>query len=162
LNDSKAGNSKLKSTKNATPYRIVISAHNQCDRNPILQNIRFSDPCYALTTLDISYVLCRSTMHEYFPNNAKQNAVMVDHLWSLDCPEHRCLYALFAIKRFFNANSCSGNYQINADVTRIVPDIKKPSSAAGFFWSYSRSCLVELIFNVANGCVDQFVRCCRC
>ena len=72
-------------------------------------------------------------MHEYFPNNAKQNAVMADHLWSLDFPEHRCLYALYAIKRFFNANSCSGNYQINADVTGIVQDIKNPALRPGSF-----------------------------
>jgi len=44
-----------------------------------------------------------------------------------------CLYALYAFKRVFNANSCSGNYQINTNVTGIVPDIKKPSSTAGFF-----------------------------
>jgi hypothetical protein len=58
---------------------------------------------------------------------------MADHLWSLDCPEHRCLYALYAIKRFFNANSCSGNYQINADVTGIVQDIKNPALRLGSF-----------------------------
>ena len=42
-------------------------------------------------------------------------------------------HALYAIERFFNANSCSGNYQINTDVTGTVPDTKKPSSTAGFF-----------------------------
>ena len=72
-------------------------------------------------------------MHEYFQNDATQNSVMAHHLWNLDFAEHRCLYALYAFKRVFNANSCSGNYQINADVTGTVPDTKKPSSAAGFF-----------------------------
>ena len=78
-------------------------------------------------------VFCRSTMHEYFTKDAKQNTVMADQLCCHACPEHRCLYALYAIKRFFNANSCSGNYQTNTNVTGIVPDIKKPSSTAGFF-----------------------------
>ena len=133
MNDSEAGNSKLKSTKNATLYRISISAVDQSDGTPILQNTRFSDSCHARTVLGIGCVFRRSTMHEYFPNDAKQNSVMADHLWSLDCAEHRCLYALYAFERLFNANSCSGNYQINADVTGIVPDIKKPSSMAGFF-----------------------------
>jgi hypothetical protein len=72
-------------------------------------------------------------MHEYFQNDATQNSVMAHHLWNLYFAEHRCLYALYAIKRVFNANSCSGNYQINTNVTGIVPDIKKPSSTAGFF-----------------------------
>ena len=45
-------------------------------------------------------VFRRSTMHEYFPNDAKQNSVMADYLWRLNCAEHRCLYALYAIKRF--------------------------------------------------------------
>ena len=72
-------------------------------------------------------------MHEYFPNDAKQNSVMANDLWNLYCPEHRCLYALYALERLFNANSCSENYQIIEDVTGTVPDTKKPSSAAGFF-----------------------------
>ena len=72
-------------------------------------------------------------MHEYFPNEAKQNSVVANDLWSLDCPAHRGLYALFAFERLFNANSCFGNYQISADLTGIVTDTKKPSSAAGFF-----------------------------
>ena len=64
-------------------------------------------------------------MHEYFPNDAKQNSVMANDLWNLYCPEHRCLYALYAFERLFNANSCSENYQINEDVTGTVPDTKK-------------------------------------
>jgi hypothetical protein len=63
-------------------------------------------------------------MHEYFQNDATQNSVMAHHLWNLDFAEHRCLYALYAFKRIFNANSCSGNYQINTNVTGIVPDKK--------------------------------------
>jgi len=43
-------------------------------------------------------------------------------------------FTLFTqLSAFSNASSCSGNYQINADVTGTVPDTKKPSSAAGFF-----------------------------
>ena len=72
-------------------------------------------------------------MNECFPNEAKQNAVMADHLWSLGFPEHHCLYISYAFERVFNANSCTGNFQINADMTGIVPDTKKPSSVAGFF-----------------------------
>jgi hypothetical protein len=72
-------------------------------------------------------------MHEYFPNEAKQNSVVANNLWSLDCPEHRCIHAPIAFERLFNAISCSGNYKINADVTGIVTDRKKPSSTAGFF-----------------------------
>ena len=68
-----------------------------------------------------------------FRNDAKQNSVMANDLWSLDCPKHHRLYAPYAFERLFNANSCSGNYQINTDVTGIVPNIKKPSSTAGFF-----------------------------
>ena len=64
-------------------------------------------------------------MHEYFQNDATQNSVIAHHLWNLDFAEHRCLYALYAFKRVFNANSCSGNYQINTNVTGIVPDRKK-------------------------------------
>ena len=78
-------------------------------------------------------VFCRSTMHEYFPNDAKQNSVMANDLWSLDCPKHRCICVPYAFERLFNANSCSGNHQINADVMGTVPDTKKPSSTAGFF-----------------------------
>ena len=78
-------------------------------------------------------VFCRSTMHEYFTNDAKQNTVMADQLCCHACTEHRYLYAIYAIKRFFNANSGSGNYKINADVMGTVPDTKKPSSKAGFF-----------------------------
>ena len=74
-----------------------------------------------------------STIHEYFPIDAKQNTVMADQLCCHACPEHRCFCAPYASKRVFNANSCSGNYQINTNVTGIVPDIKKPSSTAGFF-----------------------------
>ena len=83
--------------------------------------------------MGIGSVYGRSTMHEYFPNDPKQNFVMVDHLWTLNCTEHRCLYALYAFERFFNANNCFGNYRISADVTGTVPDTKKPSSTAGFF-----------------------------
>ena len=101
--------------------------------HPIPQNTRFSDPSHAHTFLGIGCVFCRSTMHEYFPNDAKQNFVMADHLWRLNCPKHRCLYALYAFERVFNTNSCFGNHQINADVTGTVPDTKKPSSTAGFF-----------------------------
>ena len=72
-------------------------------------------------------------MHEYFPNDAKQNSVMADHLWRLNCAEHRCLYALYAFKRVFNANNCFGNYQINTDVTGIVPDTKNPAQRLGSF-----------------------------
>jgi len=72
-------------------------------------------------------------MHEYFQNDAIQNSVMAHYLWNFDFAEHRCLHAIYAFKRVFNANSCSENYQININVTGIVPDIKKPSSAAGFF-----------------------------
>jgi hypothetical protein len=71
LNDRTAGNSKLKSAKNATLYRIAISAHNQCDGTPILQDTRFFASCHARTFLGIGCVFRRSTMHEYFPNDAK-------------------------------------------------------------------------------------------
>jgi hypothetical protein len=50
---------------------------------------------------------------------------MAVHIWNLNCPKHRGLYALFAFERLFNANSCFGNYQISADVTGIVTDTKK-------------------------------------
>ena len=133
MNDSKAGNSKLNSTKNATLYRIALSAVNQSDGIPILQNTRFSDSGHARTVLGIGCVFRRSTMHECFPNDAKQNSVMANDLWSLDWPKHHRLYAPYAFERLFNANSCSGNYQINTDVTGIVPNIKKPSAMAGFF-----------------------------
>ena len=63
-------------------------------------------------------------MHEYFPNEAKQNSVVSNDLWSLDCAEHRCIHAPIAFKRLFNASSCSGNYKINADMTGTVPDKK--------------------------------------
>ena len=66
-----------------------------------------------------------SEMHEYFPIDAKQNTVMADQLCCHACPEHRCLCAPYASKRVFNANSGSGNYKINEDVTGIVPDTKK-------------------------------------
>jgi hypothetical protein len=72
-------------------------------------------------------------MHEYFPIDAKPNTVLAGHLWSLNYPEHRCLYAPYAFKRVFNANSPTGNYQINADLMETGPDTKKPSSTAGFF-----------------------------
>ena len=72
-------------------------------------------------------------MHEYFQNDATQTSVMAHHLWNLDFAEHRCVYALYAFKRVFNANSPTGNYQINADVMETGPDTKKPSSTAGFF-----------------------------
>jgi len=91
LNDKKSGNAKLKPTKNAALYRISISAHNQFGSTPLLQNTRFSDPCLALTILGVGCIFCRSTMYECFPNEAKQNAVMADHLWSLGFPEHHCL-----------------------------------------------------------------------
>ena len=125
MNESEAGNSKLKSTKNATIYRIAISAVDQCNRIQFLPNTRFSDPCHARTVLGIGCVYDRSTMHEYFPHDATQNFVMADHLWTLNCPKHRCLYALYAFECLFNANSCFGNYQISADVTGTVPDTKK-------------------------------------
>ena len=64
-------------------------------------------------------------MHEYFPIDAKPNTVLAGHLWSLNYPEHRCLYAPYAFKRVFNANSPIGNYQINADVMETGPDTKK-------------------------------------
>ena len=133
MNGSNTDNSKLKSTNTASVYRISVSAHNQCDRTPIPQNTRISAPCHALTILGIGCVFCRSKMHDYFPNDAKQNSVVANDLWCLDCPEHRCLYAPYAFERVFNANSCTGNYQINADVTGTAPDTKKPSSTAGFF-----------------------------
>ena len=72
-------------------------------------------------------------MHEYFQNDATQNSVMAHHLWNLYFAEHRCLYAPYAFKRVFNANSPTGNYQINADLMETGPDTKKPSSTAGFF-----------------------------
>ena len=75
----------------------------------------------------------RSTMHEYFPNEAKQNSVVSNDLWSLDCAEHRCIHAPNEFERLFNANSGTRNFQINADVKGIVTDRKKPSSTAGFF-----------------------------
>ena len=78
-------------------------------------------------------VFCRTTMHEYFPNDAKQNSVMVNDLWSPDCAEHRCLYAHYAFERFFNTNSCSGNYQIGADMTGTDPDKKNPAQRLGSF-----------------------------
>ena len=78
-------------------------------------------------------VFCRSTMHEYFTNDAKQNSVMANDLRSLNCPKHCCLYVPCAFERLFNANNCFGNYQISADVTGTDPDTKKPSSMAGFF-----------------------------
>ena len=72
-------------------------------------------------------------MHEYFPNEAKQNSVVANDLWSLDCTEHRCIHAPIAFDRLFNASSCSGNYHINADVTGIVPDRKNPAQRLGSF-----------------------------
>jgi hypothetical protein len=72
-------------------------------------------------------------MHEYFPNKAKQNSVVSNDLWSLDCAEHCCIHVPIAFERLFNANSGTRNFQINADVTGIVTDRKKPSSTAGFF-----------------------------
>ena len=133
MNDSEAGNLKLKSTKNATPYRIAISAVNQSDGTPMLQNTRFSDPCHERTILGIGCVYGRSTMHEYLPNDAKQNFVMADHLWRLNCTEHRCLYALYAFERLFNARCCFGNCQISADVTGTDPDTKNPAQRLGSF-----------------------------
>ena len=162
MNNSEAGNSKLKSTNNAARYQISVSAVDQCNRIQFPLNTRFSDPCHARTILGIGCVYGRSTMHEYLPNDAKQNFVMADHLWRLNCTEHRCLYALYAFERLFNASCCFGNCQISADVTGTDPDTKKPSSTAGSFQSYSSKCLVKLVFNVADGCVDQFVRGCRC
>ena len=59
---------------------------------------------------------------------------MAVHIWNLNCPKHRGLYALFAFERLFNANSCFGNYQISADVTGIVTDTKKnPARRLGSF-----------------------------
>ena len=64
-------------------------------------------------------------MHEYFPNEAKQNSVVSNDLWSLDCAEHRCIHAPIAFERLFNASSDTRNFQINADVKGIVTDRKK-------------------------------------
>jgi hypothetical protein len=72
-------------------------------------------------------------MHEYFPIDAKPNTVLAGHLWSLNYPEHRCLYAPYAFKRVFNANSPTGNYQINADVMETGPDTKNPAQRLGSF-----------------------------
>ena len=84
--------------------------------------------------MGIGYVFRRSTMHEYFPNDAKQYFVMANDLWSLNCPEHHCLCIPYAFERLFNASSCPGNYKINADVTGIVTDRKKnPAQRMGSF-----------------------------
>ena len=143
MNNSEAGNSKLKSTNNAAQYQISVSAVDQCNRIQFPPNTRFSDPCHARTVLGIGCVFRRSTMHEYFPNDAKQNSVMANDLWSLNCPEHRCLCVPYAFERLFNASSCSGNYKINADVTGTDPDTKKPSSTAGFFLLLLKQLLSE-------------------
>jgi hypothetical protein len=82
-------------------------------------------------------------MHEYFPIDAKPNTVLADHLWSLNCPEHRCLYVPYAFKRIFNTNSRTGNYQIDAEVIGTVPDTKKPSSTTGFFLILLKQLLSE-------------------
>ena len=55
-------------------------------------------------------------MLEYLSHHTKQNSVVADHLWNLDCPKHHRLYAPYAFERVYNTNSCSGNHQINADV----------------------------------------------
>ena len=82
-------------------------------------------------------------MHEYFPNDPKQNFVMADYLWRLNCTEHRYLYAPFAFERVYDANSCSGNHHISADVTGTVSDTKKPSSTAGFLLILLKQLLSE-------------------
>ena len=64
-------------------------------------------------------------MHECFPNEAKQNSVVADHLWSLNCTERRCICVPYAFERLFNTNSGTRNFQINADVTGFVTDTKK-------------------------------------
>ena len=84
-------------------------------------------------------VFCRSTMHEYFPNDAKQNSVMANDLWSLNCPEHRCLCVPYAFERLFNASSCSGNYKINADVTGTDPDTKKTQLDGWVFFTLTQA-----------------------
>ena len=63
--------------------------------------------------------------------------------WRLNCTEHRCLYAPFAFERVYNANSCSGNHHISADVTGTVSDTKKPSSTAGFLLILLKQLLSE-------------------
>ena len=72
-------------------------------------------------------------MHKYFPNDAKQNFVMADYLWRLNCLKHCCLHALYAFERLFNTNNCFGNHQINADVMGTVPDTKNPAQRLGSF-----------------------------
>jgi hypothetical protein len=133
LNDSKAGNSKLKSTKNAALYRITISAHNQCDGAPIPQNTRFSDPCHATRfwALVVFFVVLQCmNIFRMMQNRTLFWRITYGVLIALNIA---AFTLLIAFERVFNANSCSGNYQINADVTGIGPDTKKPSSTAGFF-----------------------------
>ena len=95
-------------------------------------------------------------MHEYFPNDAKQNFVMADYLWRLNCPKHCCLHALYAFERLFNTNNCFGNHQINADVMGTVPDTK--NQLGGWVLLILLKQLLSGVFDVADGCVDQFVR----
>ena len=45
---------------------------------PILQNTRFSNPCHAHAILGTDCIFCRSALHEYFPNDAKQNTVLAE------------------------------------------------------------------------------------
>ena len=73
-------------------------------------------------------------MLEYLSHHTKQNSVVADHLWSLDCPKHYCIYVPYAFKRIFNANSPTGNYQIDADVMETEPNTKKnPAQRLGSF-----------------------------
>ena len=72
-------------------------------------------------------------MHEYFLNDSKQNTVMADQLCCHACPEHRCLCAPYAFERVFNANSCSGDYKIDADVTEVSQSQKNPAQRLGSF-----------------------------